>query len=388
MSGKELSSSSKLIVLSCKNDLSDVEIKSLRADVTVLAAQQALEATSMFAYEQGVYPLFFHTLKEYTSDLLDDEMKEAMSYIAHDIQITNEAMKDELLYLTDALETLDIEVMPFKGPVLAEMLYGDVSLRQFSDLDILIKKEDIDKVALLLDTEGYKRSIPLTQDQEELWRKTKHDTGYVHPEKGIYIEVHWALLDDDYPLKIELDDFWKKRQLVHVFGYASKTFSTEDLLYYLCIHGSKHLWEKVVWIKDIDVLIRNDKIAWEEVIEKAEESGFNRMVYLGLTLSSQLFETPLPHTIKQRISKCTGLDELTGFVMRYMDSRPGVFIRNKMILRLFADHMTRFLYLHKIVFKLSFLDLSDHGLPKYLYWAYYLIRPYRLVKRHLLSSYR
>ena len=45
----------------------------------------------------------------------------------------------ELLNIHRHLQTRGLEVLPYKGPVLAETLYGNVAMRQFSDLDLLIR---------------------------------------------------------------------------------------------------------------------------------------------------------------------------------------------------------------------------------------------------------
>jgi hypothetical protein len=57
----------------------------------------------------------------------------------------NMKMTAELLRILDALKEAGIKAMPLKGPVLAQQLYGDVALRQFSDLDILVAREDANK---------------------------------------------------------------------------------------------------------------------------------------------------------------------------------------------------------------------------------------------------
>jgi len=61
----------------------------------------------------------------------------------------------ELLRLLDLFAVHGIAAAPFKGPVLAASAYEDLSLRQFSDLDVLVNRRDILKAEGLLASQGY-----------------------------------------------------------------------------------------------------------------------------------------------------------------------------------------------------------------------------------------
>lgn len=56
---------------------------------------------------------------------------------------SNFVLTGELFKLLDLLKTNNIQAIPFKGPTLAVRAYGDLLLRQFGDLDILISQSDV-----------------------------------------------------------------------------------------------------------------------------------------------------------------------------------------------------------------------------------------------------
>ncbi len=200
-------------------------------------------------------------------------------------------------------------------------------------------------------------------------------------------------MNDDYPLQIDLHDIWKHPSSVGINGKDIKTFSTENLLLYLCIHGSKHLWERIEWIKDLDLLIRQQemdgrkmngrKIDWEKVSGNAEERGFATMVYLGFALTSRLFNTPLPPVIRERMERMERLDALSNFVLENWQNEQGVFRKTAAMLKLFPGTKERLVYLNTILIKPSLHEYWAVDLPKNLYWLYYFIRPYTLLKKYL-----
>jgi len=58
-----------------------------------------------------------------------------------------------------------IPVALFKGPLLAQMAYGDFSLRQAGDIDMLIHRQHFTRVRSLLESLGYEMHPKLTSPQ-------------------------------------------------------------------------------------------------------------------------------------------------------------------------------------------------------------------------------
>ena len=334
------------------------------------------------ASRHGILPLVYKTLKNLPSALPSDTVSELKArYMS--ISQRNMLMSAELIRIMKLLEKNGIAAVPFKGPVLSQMVYGDITLRQYADLDILIEKRDIYAMDTLLKAEGFQRSLLLTPSQEKVYIRYAHDMGLYNPKRGISFEMHWSLLDEDYPMQIDLENFREERQSVTINGQEIPVFSNENLLYYLSIHGSKHLWERIEWIKDLDLMVRRQHIAWETVIQKAEGSGFEKMLYLGLHLASSLFGTPLPQTVCEQIARYPELAEVQTFVLESWQEEKSTFAKTGAMLKLFPGMKERVLYLHKIILKPSFNEYWYVDLPKGMYWAYYLVRPYLLLKKYL-----
>ena len=295
----------------------------------------------------------------------------------------NMLMSAELIRIMKLLGENDIEALAFKGPILAQMAYGNITLRQYVDLDVLVKKEDIYKIDRLLKDRGYRRVLEITPAQEEVYMRYAHDLGLYHPQSAVHFEMHWSLMDDDYPMQIDLDTIWENPQTIKINQQEIKAFPTEELLFYLCIHGSKHLWERIEWIKDIDLLIRTQEIDWEIVISRSRDTGFEKMVYLGFTLSEQLFGTPLPPNIRQHIVQLEILDDLSAFVLQSWQSSPGIFQTTAVMLKLFPGRKEKLIYLNKILIKPSLNEYWAVDFPKGFYWVYYFVRPAMLLKKYL-----
>ncbi|RXM21985.1 hypothetical protein EO238_26195, partial [Citrobacter sp. AAK_AS5] len=60
-----------------------------------------------------------------------------------------------LLRLQQLMESHGIRLVPIKGPVLARLAYGDVALRQFEDLDLIVRRPDLVCAVDLLERDGF-----------------------------------------------------------------------------------------------------------------------------------------------------------------------------------------------------------------------------------------
>src|SRR5205085_1153465 len=80
---------------------------------------------------------------------------------ARAIQLT-----DALFDLLDRFAKAHIQAIPFKGPTLAATAYGDLSLRQAGDLDLLVHRSDIVRAADLLEALGHRPFFPTSTPRE------------------------------------------------------------------------------------------------------------------------------------------------------------------------------------------------------------------------------
>ncbi len=104
-------------------------------------------------------------------------------------------MSAELIRIIQLLEKNSIETLAFKGPTLSQMAYRDITLRQYGDLDILVRKKDIYKLDTLLKEHGYQRVLNLSAVQEEIYIQNAQDLGFYHPKSGLCLGM--GLEQDD-----------------------------------------------------------------------------------------------------------------------------------------------------------------------------------------------
>lgn len=370
------------LIACCKVEPSVEDIE--RIHTYVNSERLDINALISLANQHGVLPLVYKTIKNIVENdsSLNAEILTVLKTHYLSISQRNMLMSAELIRIMKLFEDNSIKAFAFKGPALAQMAYGDITLRQYCDLDIMVKKEDIYKIDRLLKDRGYQRIVKLSPIQEKVYIQNTKDLGFYHKKNGLHLEIHWSLFNKDYPLQFDSDNIWKDLQTIKINQEEIKTFPIEELLPYLCIHGSKHLWDRIEWIKDIDLLIRKQNIDWETVMKKIDGSGFEVMICLGLFLAMHVFKAPLPKNIIDHIADIKVLDTLSDFVLQNWESPKNMFQRTHAMLKFFPDIKKKSLYLHNILIKPSLNDYWFIDLPKPLYFGYYFVHPYLLLKKY------
>lgn len=157
----------------------------------------------------GLMPLLYFNLKKAFPDsvprsVLDQLHARFLANAGRNLFLTQELFK-----ILDLCEMNAIPAIPFKGPALAISLYGDLALRTFSDLDILVRKQDIQRAKTLLLSQGYRLDLSLTKQQEIVFLHSDLEGGFVRQDGRVRVEVHWGE-PKDFPLTLDLEPFWKR----------------------------------------------------------------------------------------------------------------------------------------------------------------------------------
>jgi hypothetical protein len=204
----------------------------------------------------------------------------------------------QLVQILRLLERNCIPAVPFKGPVLAATLYGDLTMREFTDLDILIPPKDVWRARDLLIAEGYRPQIALTQaEAASCFQSPKeHHFLLTNPDGLVVVELHWRLVQACFAFPLDSDRLWHHLVRVPLADSTVATFSAEDLLLILCQHGAKHGWNQLKLICDVAELLRaHPQLDWRRLRGRARKMGCERMVDLGLILTGQFLGTNVPH---------------------------------------------------------------------------------------------
>jgi hypothetical protein len=195
-------------------------------------------------------------------------------------------MLGKLAEILDIFGRNGIEAIVLKGPALAVAAYGSVGMRQFDDLDILIRPRDYARIKSLMAGLGFRPDKEFTPAQEAIHLRRHHDFGYKDAQSGIFIEIHVRLTETFYKIKLETESLFTRRNVVVAEGYNLPSLSVRDALIHLCAHGAFNAWPALGMICDVAALVasRGDW-AWGEVLEEAQKAGLRRTVLLGLGLA-------------------------------------------------------------------------------------------------------
>ena len=254
------------------------------------------------AFQHSVVPLLYKNLLPAHKDLLPKSFADELRAYFHGNALRNMVLTRELLALVDGLEALDIPSLPFKGPALAVTAYGDLSLRQFGDLDLLVQKEHLEKAEAFFYSRGYRSREYL--GNKILGRARVFLRGYhLKLEKGdgqVILEPHWRVEGRHLGFRFDVERLWDRLRHVNLGGREVNAISPEDLLPILCVHGSRHLWRRLSWMADVAELVRRTELDWDRVLEDAEKTRSRRMLFLGLLLAQGVLGATLPPDVTAR----------------------------------------------------------------------------------------
>jgi len=204
----------------------------------------------------------------------------------------------ELFSVIETLTGAGVLAIPYKGPTLAAAAQGDLVLRQFHDLDILISRKDWPQSKQALVNAGFFPKVDLTAREERAYLKSACDFTFHHPPVKNVLEMHWDIVPNFYSVEIPLHHMAARVQPVELCGRAVPSLAPEDLLLCLMVHGAKHAWSRLCWLSDIAYLIQRVEIDWKVVMRRAERWHIARITRIGLFLTRWMLGIELPQPVE------------------------------------------------------------------------------------------
>ena len=293
----------------------------------------------------------------------------------------------ELINILRIFHSQNIAAIPYKGPVLAAQAYGDVALREFEDLDIILRQSDVPKAHAIIVSLGYKPKFDWILSPGAAASLVPGEYNYRDESRRAMVELHTEITLRHFPIKPDLDAFIRNLVPVRVSDRDMLTFAAEDLLPMLCIHGSKDFWERLSWMADVGELVQSHPaLDWDRVLRFAQPLNATRMLNLGLALAAGVLGASLPPEISARVKADRVAGEVAAEVRQRLLTRPFRTLdaagRFQFRRRMLAGKFDGWRYAMRLAVVPSEDDWERMRLPRALAPLYVALRPLRLLQKY------
>lgn len=326
----------------------------------------------------------------------------------YEISGRNYHLTKKLIELTSLLERERIPVLAYKGPAVAMMAYGDLVSREHQDIDVMVREEDLIESVALMKRLGFEHQ-PFWAGRPYLTpcfcrpENPRHiaraeEIPFHSPDRNYFVDLHWNLGPGWRTLFPDIRKVWDRVQKIDLLQAQVSTFCREDLFLILCSHGTKHRWSSLKWLVDIARLLHGcDSWDWsrvEEMVALRPKAGM--CASLGLLLAQELLALTIPQEAARVLPVTKPVGEMASGIrdqiMREGQSSGHYF---RTVLELEERPLARMKYrasiairypaglFSEVVVQVCEKDRALIFLPKRLNFLYYLIRPARLMGKHL-----
>jgi hypothetical protein len=314
-----------------------------------------------------------------------------------EISTRNYRLAKEAVDLTLFLQERGIPALAYKGPVVALAAYGDLALRQYQDIDLVIRRRDLLEAVDLLVRRGFKMAPDSCRPDNPKEISRSHEITLAAPDKSYFVDLHWRLAPKQ-PRAFcpDIGKMWERIETIQLPHGSVSTFCREDLFVALCCHGTGHQWGRLKWLLDIAEILRSPtSLDWGRVETVTFERPLARAsIGLAILLAHDLLNAPMPATLPTALAatkrtrsvasairteiftrgRTTGLDHhhatlphLGGSIWAWIDY---LWVR-----------YPRWFFEHAVV-RIHPKDRAFVSLPQQLDFLYYIMRPIRLVGKH------
>lgn len=369
----------ELLLLCARTSVDDEERRRI-ADLAARAVEW--ETLLRLAGRHGLVPLLFTRISELCPAAIPTDALANLRDQFRRVSAMSVYLSGELRQLLRLFAARGVEAMPYKGPALAIAAYGNVALRQFCDLDIIVRAHSLDAARDALVERGYQPYGELNDAQQSVVRRTQCNLAFTRDDERTIVELHWEVAARGFSRVLGAEELWARSRAAEFEGESVRALAPEDLLLALCVHGTKHVWERLGWLCDIARLIETSNgLDWDLLLRRASEGGCSRMLAVALSLARELFGARLPEEAAELIARDAASRELCRVVASRLlsnaDERAGV----RAYFRFQTGARERWrdkLRYCRYALAPTERDLAPLRLPRSLSFVYYFLRPLRM----------
>jgi hypothetical protein len=228
----------------------------------------------------------------------------------------------------------------------------------------------------------------LPPGREAAYLKSQYHYVLINGRNRATVELHWEFTPRYLQFPLASQGLWDRLQQLMLSGKEVLTFSPEDLLLILCVHGTEHSWERLGWICDVAYLIDScPALKWDRVLDLAGRLNCERMLFLGLYLATELLGASVPDDLMPRLQAHREVKQLARQVLYSVshETDPSWAKACKEFffqIRAREGFCDKFRFCFYLFFTPTISDWQLVPLPGRLSFLYYMVRPVRLVLKN------
>lgn len=291
----------------------DILIRKLAANAASLRPEQLATDTPPAAIDweyvlhasqrEGVASLIYEVCRRSGSGpAAGSSVREAFEAVYYTTAAKNAETCRQAAGILSLFTSHGIGTILLKGVFLAEYVYHNLALRPTTDLDILIRREDLSKAHGLLAGLGY---TPPRSHRDFLENRTSCSVNsllYGPPgATGVPVHLHWHIINSTWPIeslagKIDMEYLWTSSRTIDMGGAATRAFSACHTVIYMCHHAVNHFFDRLILACDIARALKEcDGVsAPEEMMHEADRLGLGWIVSYALVAVADLLDIKIP----------------------------------------------------------------------------------------------
>jgi len=235
-----------------------------RPAVTLASAEW--QTVLYLALREGVSSIVFGRLTASAPGAVPQPVMAALARRYHEGAELTATAYLELEEVLRVLGAAGIRPMLLKGAALARFTYGDAATRPFTDLDLLVRRDDVSAVAKVMRRAGYAMAGPAH-------RSGTYEQCYFTPSwTRLPVDVHWQYAEPFHAIELDYGAVFARASSVAVGREVALLPSPDDLLLALSVHVVREAWESKPMLRylcDMAEIIRWNSVNWDRLVECA-----------------------------------------------------------------------------------------------------------------------
>jgi hypothetical protein len=283
---------------------SDPDLPKLDSLVALSPDQWRELTTTVIRYRAGFQMLAWVRTEPQRQALVPPACLDHLADYVRKALMRNLGQQAHLRKMLVACQAEGLPVMLLKGLWLGEVVYRDLKARSTGDIDLLLQPQDMPRFTKLVQKLGF--DVPPEIDNICDIAPQQNEYPLRHPQQKSYFDLHWSITHPVIEKPVDEEKLWARSEVWTIAGMPCRSLGLEDHLLYLCFHAAIH--HQFVYVGprallDVAVVIANPprQIDWTDLVQRAQELGWARGVWLMLDLVQQHLGVPAPPEVMQAL---------------------------------------------------------------------------------------